>query len=443
MALRLQDFARSIVETLRAHSFEAYWVGGCVRDRLMGIESKDIDICTSALPDDIRRIFARTVPVGEAFNVMLVVSPDEDQPLTVEVASFRKDVGISDGRHPAAITTATAQEDVERRDFTINGMLYDPLTDRVLDWVGGQKDLEAKMIRSIGPAKLRLREDYLRILRAVRFGSRLGFKIDDELKAAVIQEREGLRQISAERIFEEITRMLTEGRARFAFELLDELRILEIVLPELLPMKGCEQPPEHHPEGDVWIHTLLLLEQLTPAHSAELGWGCLLHDVGKPPTFSHQPPDRIRFNGHAQVGAQMTETILRRLKASRSLIDIVVELVDQHLRFADVKNMKPSTLKRFLRNPNFALHLEQHRIDCKASHGKLEIYEFCKTALASFKEEELRPAPLLRGADLLTLGYPAGRLFKEILTEVETAQLEGRLNTKEEAKDFVLQKWKL
>jgi poly(A) polymerase len=440
---KLEDFARWIVLELRQKGFEAYWVGGCVRDRVMGIQSKDIDICSNALPDDLRKIFPRTIPVGEAFNVMLVVSADEENPLTIEVASFRKDVGIADGRHPASITTATAREDVARRDFTINGMLFDPTENKIIDWVDGQKDLQAKVIRSIGVAAERIREDYLRILRAIRFGSRFDFEIETSLQQAIMSEREGLHKISAERIFEELTRMLTEGRARIAFEWLDRLQLLEIIMPELLPMKACAQPPEHHPEGDVWIHTLMLLEQLTPEHSAELGWGCLLHDVGKPPTFSHQPPDRIRFNGHAQVGAKMTEVILRRLKASRSLIETVTELVDHHLRFADVKNMKESTLKRFLRNPNFPLHLEQHRIDCMASHRKLEIYEFCKNALASFKEDELRPEPLLRGADLLTWGYPAGRLFKEILTEVETHQLEGKITSKEAARDFVLQKWKL
>jgi len=365
---QLEEFARFIVVQLTKNGFEAFFVGGCVRDRVMGIASKDIDVCTNALPDEVRKIFERTVPVGEAFNVILVVSPDEENPLTVEVATYRKDIGVKDGRHPERVEKATAREDVDRRDFTMNGMLYDPVKDQVIDWVDGQKDITKKLVRAIGVPKERLQEDYLRILRAIRFASRFQFEIDPPLWSAIKEEAPGLSKISAERIYDEVTRMLTEGNARLAFERLDEAGILDLILPELLEMKGVAQPPEYHPEGDVWIHNLLLLEQLTNQHSPEIGWGCLLHDIGKPRTFTHEPPDRIRFNRHAQVGAEMSAVILKRLKASRSLIETVVELVDEHLRFADVKKMKESTLRRFLRNPRFPLHLEQHRIDCMASH---------------------------------------------------------------------------
>jgi len=439
----LHEFARSIVAKLTKHGFEAYFVGGCVRDRVMGISSKDIDVCTNALPDQVRKIFDRTVPVGEAFNVILVVSPDEEKPMTVEVATYRKDVGVKDGRHPERIETATAREDVERRDFTMNGMLYDPVEDKIIDWVSGQKDIAKKIVRAIGEPKARLQEDYLRILRAIRFSSRFEFKIDPPLWSAVKEEAPGLRKISAERIFDELTRMLTEGKARVAFERLDEAGVLALVLPELLEMKGVAQPPEYHPEGDVWIHNLLLLEQLTPEHSPELAWGCLLHDIGKPRTFSHEPPDRIRFNRHAQVGAEMAATILKRLKASRQMIEIVVELTDEHLRFADVKKMKESTLRRFLRNPRFPLHLEQHRIDCMASHQNLELYHFCQEKLASLSSEELRPKPFIRGADLMAWGYTPGPLYKKILEELETLQLEGKLSSRPEAEAHVLKHWPL
>ena len=373
---QLEAFAIEVVKKLRASSFEAYLVGGCVRDRILGRPCHDFDVTTNALPKELREIFSRTVPVGEAFNVMLVLSEHEENPFSVEVATFRKDVGILDGRHPASVEMANAKEDVLQRDFTINGMLYDPLSDEVVDWVGGQKDLQAKLIRSIGKADERIQEDYLRMLRAIRFASRFRFDIDEELWRAICKFAPHIHKISKERIFSELNMMLTEGQARLSFERLDQCGLLKEIMPELLPMKGCAQPPEYHPEGDVWVHTLLLLEQLPPGASLELSWGCLLHDIGKPPTFSHQPPDRIRFNGHAQVGAEMSEKILKIFKAPTQLIEVVSELVDQHLRFADVQKMRPSTLKRFLRNPNFALHLEQHRIDCMPSHQNLEIYNF-------------------------------------------------------------------
>jgi len=440
---QLEEFARFIVVQLTKNGFEAFFVGGCVRDRVMGIASKDIDVCTNALPDEVRKIFERTVPVGEAFNVILVVSPDEENPLTVEVATYRKDIGVKDGRHPERVEKATAREDVDRRDFTMNGMLYDPVKDQVIDWVDGQKDITKKLVRAIGVPKERLQEDYLRILRAIRFASRFQFEIDPPLWSAIKEEAPGLSKISAERIYDEVTRMLTEGNARLAFERLDEAGILDLILPELLEMKGVAQPPEYHPEGDVWIHNLLLLEQLTNQHSPEIGWGCLLHDIGKPRTFTHEPPDRIRFNRHAQVGAEMSAVILKRLKASRSLIETVVELVDEHLRFADVKKMKESTLRRFLRNPRFPLHLEQHRIDCMASHQNLELYEFCKEKLASLSTEQLRPSPLIRGGDLLAWGYTPGPLYKKILEELETLQLEGKLASRDEAEKHVHRNWTL
>lgn len=433
-----QTFAKSVVEKLQKAGFESYFAGGCVRDLVMGRKATDFDVATAALPDEVRQIFSRTVEVGEAFNVIIVLSDDEKNPIAVEVATFRKDVGIKDGRHPERVERATAKEDVERRDFTINGMLYDPIREELLDWVGGQEDLKKALIRSIGRAADRIDEDYLRMLRAIRFSARFQFKIDAELKNAIREKAPSIKKISAERIFEELTRMLTSSHANEAFENLADLGLLQEVLPEALLMKGCEQPPEYHPEGDVWVHTMLLLKQLNESHSKELGWGCLLHDIAKPPTFSHEPGDRIRFNGHAQVGAEMSEQILKRFKAPRKFIEVVCELVNDHLKFADVKKMRPSTLKRFLRNPNFDLHLELHKIDCMASHENLELYEFCKDQLRALAEEDLRPQALLRGQDLIEMGFKPGPTFKDILQSVETEQLEGRLHNKEDAQKFVL-----
>lgn len=431
------QFALDCLKKLRAAQFEAYFAGGCVRDLILGKKPGDFDIATNALPADVEKVFEKTIPVGAAFNVVIVASPSEPSKFQVEVASFRKDVGISDGRHPSAVAVATAQEDVQRRDFTINGMFYDPIENKILDWVGGQKDIEDKVIRAVGQPAQRLQEDYLRMLRAIRFASRLDFKIEDSLWKSIQDNAVHVSKLSAERIFDELTKMLTEGKAHLAFESLADSGLLEQIMPEALAMKGCEQPPEYHPEGDVWVHTMLLLKQLTREHSPELAWGCLLHDFGKPPTFSHEPRDRIRFNRHAQVGKEMAEKILKKLKAPNRFREIVAELVNDHLKFADVQKMRPSTLKRFLRNPNFPLHLEQHRIDCMASHENLELYHFCKQELEKLKQEDLEPPALLSGRDLIEMGFKPGPEFKEILEQVETEQLEGQLKTSEEAKAFV------
>jgi len=433
----LKDFSIQCLKELQAAGFEAYFAGGCVRDMLLGEEPADYDIATSALPADVQRIFPRTVPVGEAFNVIIVLSEHEEHPFPVEVATFRTDVGIKDGRHPQAVRTATAKEDVKRRDFTINGMLYDPAKDEVIDWVDGKKDLKAKIIRAIGEPRLRIDEDYLRMLRAIRFASRLSYKIDEDLWKAIQEKTSMINKISAERIFEELSRMLTEGSAHLAFEMLADSGLLEQILPDVFKMRGVEQPPEYHPEGDVWVHTMLLLKQLTRSHSRELAWGCLLHDIGKPPTFTHNPPDRIRFNRHAQVGKEMSDRILKKFKAPNRFREIVGELVNDHLKFADVKQMRPSTLKRFLRNPNFSLHLELHRIDCMASHENLELYHFCQDELQKLSQEDLKPKALLSGQDLIAAGYKPGPRFREILEAVETEQLEGRLSSKDEALDYV------
>lgn len=434
-----RKFATEVVKKLQNAGFEALFAGGCVRDELLGGETKDYDVATSALPAEVQKIFSRTVPVGEAFNVILVLSEGE-KPVSIEVATFRKDVGFADGRRPQKVERATAKEDVERRDFTINGMLYNPIEDKIFDWVNGNEDLQKKIIRSIGEPRLRIDEDHLRMLRAIRFSSRFEFEIEETLWKAIQEKSPLITKISPERIFDELNKMLTGRNVHLAFERLADSGLLEQIMPEALAMKGVEQPPEYHPEGDVWVHTMLLLKQLKNA-PAGLAWGCLLHDIGKPPTFSHEPPDRIRFNKHAQVGRDMARDILKRLRAPNKLIELVCELTNDHLKFADVKNMREATLKRFLRNPNFPIHLEMHRIDCSASHENLELYEFCKKELQKLGEEKLRPKPLITGHDLIALGLKPSVQFKEILEEVETQQLEDNLSSQEEAIDFVKKKW--
>lgn len=436
-----QAFAHAVAKKLQERGFETVFAGGCVRDLILGRQPLDYDIATNALPDQVREVFSRTVAVGEAFNVILVLSDHEKDPLKVEVATYRADIGIKDGRHPAEVRVASAREDVLRRDFTINGMLLNPVSGELFDWVGGQEDLKAGIIRAIGEPRLRIDEDHLRMLRAIRFAARFNYKMDGDLWKAIQEKASLIEKISEERIFDEMTKMLTGPHADRSMNDLADTGLLSFILPEALAMKGCEQPKEFHPEGDVWVHTLMLLKQCE-GKSAELAWGCLLHDIGKPPTFSHEPPDRIRFNNHQNVGAEMAVKILKRLKASKHLTDVVEELTRDHLKFKDAPQMRPSTLKRFLRNPNFPLHLEMHLIDCRASHNDLRLYEFCKAELEKLPPEVLSPPPLIGGHDLIALGLKPGPQFKDLLNGVETEQLEGRLNTKEDAIEWVRKRLK-
>ncbi|HET9743593.1 MAG TPA: CCA tRNA nucleotidyltransferase [Terriglobales bacterium] len=427
-----------IVETLRARGHSAYFAGGCVRDLLLGVAPQDFDVATSAHPQQVMDFFPETLPVGAQFGVVLVVArPPDGKPIYVEVATYRSDVGYSDGRHPDAVRYSnSAQEDVQRRDFTINGLLLDPITNQVLDYVGGRADLERKLIRSIGDPRVRFAEDKLRMMRAVRFAARLGYQIEPATLAAIRVLASEIHQVSRERIRDELDKMLTEGHAKRCFELLDATGLLVEVLPEIAAMKGVEQPPEYHPEGDVWTHTLLLLEGLEKGCSKSLAWGVLLHDVGKPPTF-RVAPDRIRFDRHAEVGTRMAEAICRRLRFSGEETEQVAALVANHMRFGDVKKMKESTLKRFLRLPHFEEHLELHRLDCSASHRDLSLYEFTREKLEKTPEAEIRPAPLITGRDLIAEGWKPGPIFKTVLQAVEDAQLEGSLHTREEALSFV------
>ncbi|MFQ5817443.1 MAG: CCA tRNA nucleotidyltransferase [Terriglobia bacterium] len=431
----LQETATEVVRRLGAAGYEAYLVGGCVRDLLLGREPADYDVATNATPEAVTRLFPRTLTVGARFGVVLVLVEGQQ----VEVATFRSDHGYKDGRHPEAVRFAQSpEEDVRRRDFTINGLLYDPLKEKILDFVGGQDDVRRGVIRTIGNPRERFAEDKLRMLRAVRFAARFGYRIEPETFAAIRKLCSAIEEVSKERIRDEWVKMLTEGRARRALELLDASGLLAVILPEVARMKGVPQPPQFHPEGDVWVHTLLMLEKMDQP-SPTLALGVLLHDVGKPPTF--RPPgagsDRIRFDQHADVGAAMAEEICRRLRFSNDEIERVTALVRHHLRFKDAPKMRPSTLKRFLALDGFAEHLELHRLDCLASHGQLENYHFIQQALATLPPKEIRPARLLTGHDLIALGYPPGPAMGKILAAVEEAQLEGTLTTQEEARAFV------
>jgi len=442
-----RELAETICATLRSHGHQAYFVGGCVRDLGLGREPADYDVCTDARPERVQELFPRSIAVGAKFGVILVVARDpqeqeqdaQQETVEVEVATFRSDVGYSDGRHPDQVVySRTPQEDVLRRDFTINGLLMDPASGEVLDYVGGRADLCARIVRAIGDPRQRFAEDKLRMLRAVRFAARFDFQIEAETLAAVQSLAPQITQVSYERIRDELTKLLTEGAARRGFELLDETGLLPVVLPDIARMKGVEQPQQFHPEGDVWIHTLMLLEKLPPACSPTLAWGVLLHDVGKPPTFSPAtgPGTRIRFNGHEEIGARMAESICRYLRFSNEETEQVESLVANHMRFKDVPKMRTATLKRFVRLPRFEEHLELHRLDCLASHGGLDSYTFVQRFLLETPAEKVYPPKLITGDDLKSMGLVPGPRFKEILTAVEEAQLEGRLQDRETALEF-------
>ena len=436
----LKEHALQVIRTLHEAGFHAFLVGGCVRDLLLGREPADYDVATDATPDDVMRIFPKTYAVGAQFGVVLVAVNENE---TVEVATFRSDMGYSDGRHPDEVRfTKSPQEDVQRRDFTINGMLMDPLTGEVLDYVGGRKDLDDGILRAIGDPEKRFAEDKLRMLRAVRFASRFGYILERGTIEGIQKLAPQINQVSPERVRDELTKMLTEGRARLAFFMLYASRLMREVLPEIAAMKGVEQPPEFHPEGDVFIHTLLLLDNLPHPCAATLAWGALLHDVGKPPTF-RRAPDRIRFDDHVDVGVKIAEGICQRLHFSNEDTAQIIALVDNHMRFAQADRMSESTLKKFMRLPRFEEHLELHRLDCAASHGKFESYNFVKEKLASIPPEVMRPAPLVTGADLIAAGYEPGPRFRQILEAVEDGQLENRLKNHEEGMEFVRREFPL
>lgn len=431
-----EQLSLEIINTLRSHGHAAYWAGGCVRDRLLGIVAKDYDIATDATPEKLLLYFPDAIHVGAQFGVVLVRRSAVD----VQVATFRTDHDYRDGRRPEGVTfTRNAKEDVLRRDFTINGILFDPVEKKLLDYVEGRADLTDRRIRAIGDPHKRFAEDKLRMLRAIRFAARLGFEIEAATFEAIQKQAPTIIQISVERIRDEISRILCEGGARRGFDLLDETGLLKVILPEVSALKGVEQSPQHHPEGDVWTHTLIMLDKLQNP-TVTLALGTLLHDIGKPATFERSP-DRIRFNGHVEVGMKMAEAICRRLRYPGEVTEQVLALVANHMRFIHVPEMRQSTLKKFLRMPHFEEHLELHRLDCLGSHGKLRLYDMARAKLVALPEEELSPPRLLTGNDLIAAGYAPGPLFQEILGDVEDAQLEGRIATRQEAMEYVESRW--
>ncbi|HEX8078057.1 MAG TPA: CCA tRNA nucleotidyltransferase [Chthoniobacterales bacterium] len=429
----MEQTAREIVRKLRAAGHVAYYAGGCVRDLLHGQPPKDIDVATDARPEAVQKLFPRTYAVGAHFGVIVVLEGE----FQFEVATFRSDGAYLDGRRPVEVHFATAEEDAARRDFTINGMFFDPEKEEVIDFVGGRADLERRLIRAIGDPAQRFAEDRLRMLRAMRFATVLGFEIDSATWDAIVASSAAIITISAERIRDELVKIfLSPNRAR-GWDLLDASGLMRAVLPEIEKMKGCEQPPQFHPEGDVFKHTRIMLEMLPAEASLPLVFSVLFHDVAKPPTAIVDEEGRIRFNGHDRIGAEMTEQIMERLRFSRVEIDATVEAVRQHMVFKDVPNMRVAKLKRFMARPTFEDELELHRVDCASSHAMLDNYEFLLKKKEEFANEPIIPPPLVRGDDLIAIGLKPSPQFKAILDDIETRQLEGTLRTREEALEWL------
>ena len=426
--------ATDIARRLQQDGHTAYFAGGCVRDELLGLDPHDYDIATSAKPAEVQKLFPHTQAVGAHFGVILVMEHGR----AFEVATFRSDHEYIDGRRPEMVTFSTPEEDAARRDFTINGMFHDPVAQKFIDHVGGQDDLKSKTLRAIGDPVARFREDKLRLLRAVRFAARFGYEIDPATWDAIKAHAADIHAVSAERIREELVKILAHPNRVRGFDLLDESRLLKEILPEIEALKGCEQPAQFHPEGDVFVHTRAMLELLPPDAPATLALAVLFHDIGKPPTFRyHADEDRIRFSGHDRVGASMTEKLMARLRFSRDDIERVAEAVRQHMVFKDVQNMRTAKLKRFMAREGFDEELELHRVDCLSSHGALDNYDFLKTKAEEFANEPLIPPPLVTGHDLMALGWKPGPHFGPVLEAVQTAQLEGTLSTTEEAIEWV------
>jgi poly(A) polymerase len=416
--------ATKLVRRLRESGFIAYFAGGCVRDALLRKQPKDIDIATDAEPDEVQKLFARTVAVGAKFGVVRVLEAGLD----FEVATFRSDGVYLDGRRPVSVTFSSPEEDAKRRDFTINGMFYDPVTDQVVDFVGGKSDLEHRLVRAIGDPTERFSEDHLRLLRAVRFAAALDFGIEPATWKAVTEKANHIRTVSQERIRDELMKIMADPHRVRGLDLLDQSGLLKNILPEVSRMHDCEQPPQFHPEGDVYVHTRLMLSLLPADVSPSLALSVLLHDIGKPVTYSFDEIDqRIRFNGHDQVGADMAAEILSRFRFSNEEIATVVEAIRNHMVFKDTPNMRPARLRRFMGRQNFPLELELHRVDCLGSHGDLQTYDLLINKQKEFENEPIIPPPLVTGRDLIALGLKPGPRFGEILEAVQTAQLDGEI----------------
>ena len=429
----MEKTARDVVTRLRESGHVAYFAGGCVRDIVRGETPKDFDIATDANPEAVQKLFPHTYAVGAHFGVILVV----ENGFQFEVATFRADDVYVDGRRPRAVHFSSPEEDAKRRDFTINGMFYDPVAEKVIDFVGGRADIEAELVRAIGDPAQRFAEDRLRMLRAVRFATVLDYQIDNQTWDALLANAVSINEISAERIREELVRMFLSPNRTRGWDLLDSSGLMRAILPEIDAMKGCAQPEQFHPEGDVFEHTRLMLQFLPEKVSVPLVFAVLLHDVAKPRTATVDNTGRIRFNEHDRIGAEMTEEIMRRLRFSGAEIDATVEMVRQHMVFKDVPKMRVAKLKRFMARPTFDDELELHRVDCQGSHRMLDNYEFLLRKREEFANEPIIPPPLVRGDDLIALGLKPGPKFREILDAVETGQLEGTLRTSEEALEWV------
>jgi poly(A) polymerase len=424
---------------LRAKGFEALYAGGCVRDRLLGLEPHDYDVATNARPEQVEALFPRTVPVGVQFGVILVLEQGQE----IQVATFRGDGAYQDGRHPESVVYTDAQGDARRRDFTVNGLFRDPLKDEILDFVGGRDDLKAGILRAIGDPEQRFAEDKLRLLRAVRFATTLGFTIDPATWEAVKRQAPKIHAVSAERIREELVKILLSPNRLHGFDLLDESGLLREILPEVEALKGCDQPPDFHPEGDVFVHTRLMLSLLKPEASLPLVLSVLFHDLGKPATRLVDETGRIRFNGHEGVSERMSLTILQRLRFPNEVIDGVLPAVRLHMSFKDVPNMRVATLKRMMARPTFEDELELHRVDCLASHGMLDNHAILIAKREEFSHEPLIPEPLVTGHDLIGRGWKPGPRFAEILRAVQTRQLEGLLTSREQALTWITAEYPL
>jgi len=432
----LKAAAHRVAQRLIDAGHTTYFAGGCVRDTLLETSPKDYDLATSATPDEVQQLFPHSNAIGAHFGVIIV----KDNKIPFEIATFRHDGSYHDGRHPESVTFSTPEDDAQRRDFTVNGLFEDPVTGKIIDYVGGQADLQTKTLRAIGTANDRFQEDALRLVRAMRFATVLEFEIEPATWNAVNHNAPLLAQISAERIRDEFSRTLTAPARARGFDLLTDSGLMHHIVPEVYDLIGCEQPPQWHPEGDVYQHTRIMLEMLDGTPSLELALSVLLHDIGKPATYTYDPADnRIRFNGHDRVGAEMAEIILRRLKYSNSTIDDVCAMVANHMNFMHVQQMRKAKVKRFMARPTFKQEMELHRVDCGSSNGLTDNFDFLRAKAEEFASEPLIPPPLVTGKDLINLGLKPGPTFKEILSQVQTEQLEGKLTERDQALEWVRQ----
>ena len=430
----IKEEATKVISKLQQSGYLAYFAGGCVRDLLRNQVPTDYDIATNALPDQVTSLFSKTRSVGAHFGVIIVISGE----FAFEVATFRNDGSYGDGRRPESVEFTSPEEDVLRRDFTINGIFYDPIEGSTIDYVNGQEDIESGTVRAIGDPESRFREDHLRLLRAVRFAARFDYQIEENTWAAICSHAEEIKNISEERIRDELSKILTDPNRVRGFDLLVESGLMKAMIPEILDLKGCEQPPQFHPEGDVFVHTRLMLTLLKDDPSLSLVLSVLLHDIGKPSTYSYdEESERIRFNGHDRIGAEMASDILKRLKFPNKVIEAVTEMVANHMTFKDVQKMREAKLKRFMARPTFEDETELHRVDCLGSWGGLDNYDFLNQKRTEFDNEPIIPPPLLTGNDLIGIGWEPGPRLGEVLTKVQDMQLEKNLNSKEEALDWV------